>query len=657
MFRILLLFILTFIVGQLSGQINIRDSFNLILQGDYPDTVKIDRLNSSIVQFAPNHPEEVISYSDTAIRLSVALKDSVRLALSYNRKGIAYYYLGDYNAALDNYFQSQAINEELGGLNLWRDYNNIGLVLRNLEQNEEALEFFHKSLEIQPNNQSVEANILNNIGIAYRGLMLYDKARESLEKALAINQKLGDQQRMAHNLNNLGTVSFDEMNYEISIRYFKQALDLNRQLLNRYEEVQNLNNLAEVYLVIKNYSLCEYHLVKAIEILDEIRADHLILENLDLYSKFYSQTKDYRQALFFREKYSTMRDSISAESRIKQFDQLKNLANAEKEIQKMEFLKEIASIQEEKIRNQRLIQIGAAIFILFIFLTLMHVLRNLKIKKKLNLSLKEQSDELITLNEELQSAIEELTTQREDLEKVLKDLKETQEQLIKSEKMASLGVLSAGIAHEINNPLNFIKTGIIALEDYLNKNLKEHKKNMLPMVDGIHSGVTRAGEIVSSLGHYSRNDAGKRTDCDIHEIIDHCLIILQSRFKHKVEVTKNYTKDSYKLLCNEGKIHQVILNILENAEQAIVSQGSIHITTKIHEKALLISIKDSGHGIPEDLLQKITDPFFTTKEPGRGTGLGLYITQSIIMEHNGSLEFKSEDSNGTEAIIFLPLHQ
>jgi signal transduction histidine kinase/Tfp pilus assembly protein PilF len=656
MHRTPLFLILSLAVSQLSGQINIRDSFNLILQGDYPDTVKIDRLNSSIVQFAPNHPEEIIPFAEAAIGLSADIKDSARLALSYNRKGVAFYYLGDYNTALDNYFQAQAINERLGGLNLWRDYNNIGLVLRNLEQNEEALVFFHKSLEIQPNNPTVEANIMNNIGIAYRGLKVYDKARESLEKALAINQEIGDQQGMAHNLNNLGTVNFYENKTEIAIGFFNKALEINRQLLNRYEEVQNLNNLAEAYLKNKNYSLCLVNLSKASQILKDIRADHLTLENLELQAKYFAKIKKYDQALFIREKYSQLRDSISAESRIKQFNQLKNLANAEKEIQKVEFLKRISAIQEEKIRNQRLIQIGAVIFILIIFFTLINVLRNLNIKKKLNFSLKNQSDELATLNEELQSTIEELITQREELEKVLEDLKNTQAQLIKSEKMASLGVLSAGIAHEINNPLNFIKTGILGLEEYIHENLKEHSERLKPMTEGIHSGVDRVADIVSSMKHYSRKENDIQSSCDIHSIINHCLTILQNQFKHKIVLHKNYTNYQCEVNCNEGKLHQAILNILDNAGQSIEKNGIISITTAVESSYFTISIKDNGCGIKEEDLEKITDPFFSTKEPGKGTGLGLSITHNIIEDHKGKLVFNSEVKKGTEVIVYLPIN-
>jgi PAS domain S-box-containing protein len=276
-------------------------------------------------------------------------------------------------------------------------------------------------------------------------------------------------------------------------------------------------------------------------------------------------------------------------------------------------------------------------------------------KDHLEMLIQERTEELETANEELISTNEELYNQREELEATLNKLQSTYRQLIQSEKMASLGVLSAGIAHEINNPLNFIKAGILGLEEYIQENLKEHSGQLKPLTEGIHSGVDRAANIVSSLKHYSRKEKDNLISCDIHSIINHCLIILQNQFKHKVEIIKNYTSQHYNVNCNEGKLHQAILNILDNAGQSIEEKGIITITTTIDKKYFIISILDNGCGIKEEDLDKITDPFFSTKEPGKGTGLGLSITQNIIEEHKGKLDFKSKTGNGTEVIISLPL--
>lgn len=278
-----------------------------------------------------------------------------------------------------------------------------------------------------------------------------------------------------------------------------------------------------------------------------------------------------------------------------------------------------------------------------------------KYRDQLEQLVKERTEELQAANEELSAANEELYSQREELEATLNKLEATFNQLIQSEKMASLGTLSAGIAHEINNPLNFIKTGILGIQSYLEENLERHIEPLKPMTDGILTGVERAANIVASLKHYARQDNSNLMLCDIHAIIDHCLVILQNQLKHKVEVIKNYSIDAKTVLCNEGKLHQAILNILDNAVQSIQDKGLIEISTKQKNNQLIVSIRDTGIGISKEDIKKITDPFFTTKDTGEGMGLGLSITQNIIEEHKGKLTFKSELGKGTEVIISLPL--
>ncbi len=280
-----------------------------------------------------------------------------------------------------------------------------------------------------------------------------------------------------------------------------------------------------------------------------------------------------------------------------------------------------------------------------------------KYRNKLEILVKERTEELAAANEELSSINDELYDQREELQTSLNKLYETQKQLIHSEKMASLGILSAGIAHEINNPLNFIHGGILAIENYFNENPRENAQLINPYINAINVGVSRASEIVNSLNHYSRRDDLPQVNCNIHAIIDNCLVMLRSQLKNKVEINKQFTEKYCSIFGNEGKLHQAILNIISNAEQSIENKGTIEIETEVIKNQLTLSITDTGCGISKENLQKIFDPFFTSKDPGKGTGLGLAITYNIIHEHLGTIEFESQQGKGTKAIIKLPINK
>jgi C4-dicarboxylate-specific signal transduction histidine kinase len=248
-----------------------------------------------------------------------------------------------------------------------------------------------------------------------------------------------------------------------------------------------------------------------------------------------------------------------------------------------------------------------------------------------------------------------IAEQKEEIETALDKLKDAQTQLVQSEKMASLGILSAGIAHEINNPLNFIKGGALGIEKLIKKSDLKQNEKVDKLIEAVNVGITRATEIVSSLNQYSRSDNSEHVECDINNIIGNCLIMLQNKLKNKIEIIKDLTDQSYFFKGNEGKLHQVFLNIILNAEQAIESSGTIHIKTEIAQQQFIASVCDSGCGISPDDMQRIFDPFFTTKPPGQGTGLGLSITYRIIQEHKGSIEYQSQPGAGTTVFVKLPL--
>lgn len=266
----------------------------------------------------------------------------------------------------------------------------------------------------------------------------------------------------------------------------------------------------------------------------------------------------------------------------------------------------------------------------------------------------ERTDELATTNEEFKATNEELYHQRTDLELALSKLKEAQEQLIETEKMASLGILTAGVAHEINNPINYIYNGTQALESYLRDNVPEHIMEIDPLLDAINIGIKRIIDIVKSLSKYSRKEDNSYVTCNIHEVIDNCLTMLYNQYKNHIEIIKEYDPEMHNIMINEGQMHQVFLNVINNAVQAIEDSGKITIRTVVKEKGIEVYIIDTGIGITTENIRYIFDPFFTTKDPGKGTGLGLSITQRIVHENNGTIQCKSKVGVGTEFFINLP---
>lgn len=262
--------------------------------------------------------------------------------------------------------------------------------------------------------------------------------------------------------------------------------------------------------------------------------------------------------------------------------------------------------------------------------------------------------ELSTTNAALNEKNDIIRQQNIQLKKTVKALKDTQGHLIQVEKMASLGVLTAGISHEINNPLNYILGGLTGLENHL-ADEKINDQKVALYLNSIKTGVNRATAIVSGLNQLSRNKETYEEDCNIHEIINNCLTILDNQLKNKVEIIRDFNQQTLVVQGNVGKMHQVFLNIIINACQSIRENGTISIATEIIKDTVQIKIADNGCGISKENLSKITDPFFTTKEPGEGTGLGLAIVYNIIQAHRGKISFSSTLNKGTVVKIVLPL--
>ncbi|PKQ67224.1 GAF domain-containing protein [Raineya orbicola] len=301
----------------------------------------------------------------------------------------------------------------------------------------------------------------------------------------------------------------------------------------------------------------------------------------------------------------------------------------------------------------------------------------------------EANERLMMAEKQLKETLELEKKQKEELDRLVAQLKETQGQLVHNEKMASLGQLTAGIAHEINNPINFVYNGIdtlkISLDDLMEivkkyneldsangnkeeiiqqaKELKEQlgfeelTQDIEHLVADIKKGAIRTMEIVKGLRIFSRLDEEERKMANIKEALESTLILLNNKMKGRIEVKKYYDETMPEILCYPGQLNQVFMNILNNAIQAIPEDrkdGEITIYTENQAENVIIRIKDNGVGMSEQVKRRIFEPFFTTKPVGVGTGLGLSITFGIIEKHGGQIFVNSEEGKGTEFVIQLP---
>jgi len=261
--------------------------------------------------------------------------------------------------------------------------------------------------------------------------------------------------------------------------------------------------------------------------------------------------------------------------------------------------------------------------------------------------------------------VDELKRKNSEIERAYNELKTTQGKLVQSAKMASLGELVAGVAHEINNPLSFAISHLetarksvaklgVRVESEGSQGDRWHFERADNRLSEMSIGLDRIRELVVKLRTFSRLDEGELKIVSVRESVESLLTIVGHRLKSRIRVVSRFGEPD-RLDCYPGLLNQALLNLISNSIDAIQGEGTIEIATGADGDVYRIAITDSGHGIPEEIRSRILEPFFTTKPVGEGTGLGLSITDSIVRKHGGMLEFADAEGGGTVATLRLPL--
>ncbi len=621
------------------------------------------------------------------------LNDSMELFIQLNDQcgesdvneylGIIQRSVGDYKGSLELLYKALELRRQNGyvdgeSLSLYH----LGVTYKYLGNLEKALECFLQSLLIakEINYWVSESYSLNNIGGVYFELGDYDNAVKYFEESLAIRNSTGDKWGEAGCLDNIGYSHFRKENYKLAKTFCENSLAISCDVGDKKGEANSLFHLAEINFKTNDYNIARSFADKSLRIREHIgdkkgQAElNLFLAEITLANE---GDKNYND-----EKLTFLNKALSLGEETKALDLLykihKGFYNAFKEsghyaeaLAHLELFNEIEKEIHSNTINQKIL--------------------NLEINHKVEQSKKEteiyrlRNVELASLYEEGKKQQQEIELQKLHLEQTIDELKATQSQLIQSEKMASLGELTAGIAHEIQNPLNFVNN-FSEVNTELIAELKEeiqagNHANVIALANDIanneqkinHHGK-RADAIVKGMLQHSRSSNGVKVPTDINALGDeylrlayHGLRAKDKSFNATMNTDFDATIGNIDIIPQD--IGRVILNLITNAFYAallppLVSGGvldpgykhepTVWLSTKKVGDKVFISVKDNGQGIPQKILDKIFQPFFTTKPTGQGTGLGLSLSYDIVKAHGGELKVETKEGEGAAFIIQLP---
>ena len=695
-YRILIVVTAVCIYSGSLAQGKITDSLKGVLAKSAEDTSKVNTLIALSKALIGSFPDEGLAYATKARDLAKSLRFVKGEAYAYKFIGIYYYNRSKNTETLDNWLTAlnlfKSINDKLGISNI---SNNIGALYDRSADDAKALEYYLQSLKLSEElgDKFRLATVLQNIGNTYlRKKATRPKALEYLLRALAVSKEMKNQDLIvtlnsnlgeayytsgkidsalfyyktgleaSHNseevttiyiLNYIGKGYAKKGNYDLAVNYQKQSVALAKKLKAGTDIGKSLLGLGDTYYAKGDIPASLHAYEEAENYLKDADAINDLKDTYTGLSKIYGKLNNYNKAFYYQSLLSNVKDTIYNTETDKKLSSLQfdfDMTKKESQINLLTKDKELKELDLQKQKNTKnAFAIGFAVILLFSFVTF----RNYKQKQKAN----------------------------HELEQTLDNLKSTQSQLIHAEKMASLGELTAGIAHEIQNPLNFVNNFSDVNKELLEEMKEEIDKGNLDDAKAIANDVIdnetkinhhgkRADSIVKGMLQHSRTGSGVKEPTDINALADEYLRLGFHGLRAKdnsfnTNMITDYDKSIGLINVIPQDIARVLLNLITNAFYAVGEkkkelkpgyEPSVSVSTKKINGKIEIRVRDNGNGIPQNVMDKIFQPFFTTKPTGEGTGLGLSMSYDIITKgHGGKLTATTKEGEYAEFCLVLPV--
>lgn len=628
-------------------------SLRLYQQTNNREQIANSFYNIALTQRAMSNFGDALENNIHALGIAKEIKDSVFIVECYLSNGFIYMLAKDFPSAMKNQQTAlqiaSIINDSDFIATAYSDMGNTNMRAGNLDA---AYKNFTTALDIRK-RQGVDLYMSSNLLYISNILAKQKKYKEAINtnfESLAYAKQLQDGRFIIDSYGELANNFLIINDTENAFKYFDTLYQVSTEYKDNYRRSSALQGKADVYLLQNKLQNAINTLQQALSITDTV--DYRSLE--DVYNRLsnaYEKSGDYKKAYFSSLQLKRYGDSVSS---IEKSEKLTSLTNQLEFQNKRALLKasqdKQLAVQQAEIKRQKLVRNITIIGLIIVVVLAIIFFKRLREKRKMNIQ----------------------------LEQMLADLKITQAQLVQSEKMASLGELTAGIAHEIQNPLNFVnnfselnKEIIAEMKCEIEKGNYETVKLIANDIEANEEKINhhgkRAEAIVKGMLHHSRKSTGQKELTDINALCDeylrlafHGLRAKDKTFNAKFE--SNFDASIPKINIVPQDFGRVILNLINNAFYAVSDkqkhsdsgyQPTVIVSTKRSDNQIIIKVKDNANGIPQNVLDKIFQPFFTTKPTGQGTGLGLSLSYDIIKAHNGEIKVETKDGEGTEFIVSL----